>query len=79
MYGDHNLSQLDLRASKRVGFGRYRLRVDFDVYNVFNSSWPFTVSSTYSTRGEQPRGCVRPTCCRAASSSSADSSTSKAE
>jgi hypothetical protein len=48
-FGDDNLSQLDLRASKRVGFGRYRLRVDFDVYNVFNSSWPFTVSSTYST------------------------------
>jgi hypothetical protein len=38
-YGDDNLSQLDLRASKRVGFGRYRLRMDFDVYNVFNSSW----------------------------------------
>jgi hypothetical protein len=48
-FGEHNLSQLDLRASKRVPFGRYRLRVDFDVYNVFNSSWPFTVSSTYST------------------------------
>ena len=48
-YGDHNLSQLDLRASKRFDFGRNRLRVDFDVYNVFNSSWPFTVSSTYST------------------------------
>jgi hypothetical protein len=49
MYGDNNLSQLDLRASKRVGRGRYRLRVDFDVYNVFNSSWPYTVNSTYST------------------------------
>jgi hypothetical protein len=48
-FGEHNLNQLDLRASKRVPFGRYRLRVDFDVYNVFNSSWPFTVSSTYST------------------------------
>ena len=47
-FGDDNLSQLDLRASKRVSFGRYRLRMDFDVYNVFNSSWPFTVSSTYS-------------------------------
>ena len=47
-FGEHNLNQLDLRASKRP-VGRYRLRVDFDVYNVFNSSWPFTVSSTYST------------------------------
>ena len=50
-YGDHNLSQLDLRASKRFDFGRNRLRVDFDVYNVFNSSWPFQVGSTYSTAG----------------------------
>ena len=48
-FGDHNLSQLDLRASKRFAFGRNRLRVDFDAYNVFNSSWPFTVGSTYST------------------------------
>jgi hypothetical protein len=48
-FGDHNLHQLDMRASKRFPFGRYRLRVDFDVYNVFNSSWPYTVSSTYST------------------------------
>jgi hypothetical protein len=48
-FGDDNLSQLDLRASKRLSLGRQRLRVDFDVYNVFNSSWPFTVSSTYST------------------------------
>ena len=25
-----------------------RLSVDFDLYNVFNSSWPYTVSTTYS-------------------------------
>ena len=77
-FGDDNLSQLDLRASKRVGFGRYRLRMDFDVYNVFNSSWPFTVSSTYSTAAPRPRGCVRPTCCRAASSNWAPSFRSSA-
>jgi hypothetical protein len=49
MYGDHDLSQLDLRLSKRFTVDRYRLRLDFDIYNVFNSSWPYTVSSTYST------------------------------
>ena len=26
-----------------------RFRVDFDAYNVFNSDWPFTVTSTFST------------------------------
>jgi len=48
-YGDNNLNQLDLRASKRFHFGRYRIRGDFDLYNVFNSNWPYTVSSTFST------------------------------
>jgi hypothetical protein len=48
-YGDHNLSQLDLRFGKRLNMGQYRLRLDFDLYNVFNSSWPYTVNSTYST------------------------------
>ena len=48
-YGPNNLSQLDLRASKRFKVDRYSLRVDFDFYNVFNSDWPFTVTSTFST------------------------------
>jgi hypothetical protein len=48
-YGEHNLNQLDIRIGKRFDMGRARLRVDFDLYNVFNSSWPFTVSSVYST------------------------------
>ena len=29
--------------------GRTRLRVDFDLYNLFNSSWPYTVTTAYST------------------------------
>lgn len=49
MYGDHDLHQLDVRLGKRFDLGRARLRVDFDLYNVFNSSWPFTVNSVYST------------------------------
>ena len=48
-YGDHNLSQLDLRLAKRFTMGKARLRVDFDLYNVFNSSWPYTINGTYST------------------------------
>jgi hypothetical protein len=48
-YGDHNLSQLDLRLAKRFTVGRTRLRVGLDLYNVFNSSWPFTISGVYST------------------------------
>jgi hypothetical protein len=47
-YGEH-LNQFDFRVSKRVGFGRYRVRVDADLYNVFNSNWPFTVNNTFAT------------------------------
>jgi outer membrane receptor protein involved in Fe transport len=48
-YGKHNLNQLDLRFAKRFDMGRTRLRLDFDLYNIFNSSWPFSVNNTYST------------------------------
>jgi hypothetical protein len=48
-YGKHNLNQLDLRFAKRFNMGGdVRLRVDFDLYNVFNGSWPYTVSNTYA-------------------------------
>ena len=48
-YGNDNLSQLDVRFSKRFRFDRMSLRVDFDAYNIFNSDWPFTVTNTFST------------------------------
>jgi hypothetical protein len=48
-YGKHNLNQVDVRLGKRFDVsGKARLRVDFDLYNVFNSSWPYTVTTTYS-------------------------------
>jgi hypothetical protein len=47
-YGEHNLNQLDMKLAKRFNINRMRLRVDFDLYNVFNSSWPYTVSNTYA-------------------------------
>lgn len=48
-YGKHNLNQLDMKVGKRFNLSSgVRLRVDFDLYNVFNSSWPYTVSTTYS-------------------------------
>ena len=48
-YGEHNLNQLDLRVAKRFEVGKTRLRFDFDLYNVLNSSWPYTVNVAYST------------------------------
>jgi hypothetical protein len=48
-YGNDNLEQLDLSFAKRVKFQGYRFKINFDAYNVFNSDWPFTVNSTFST------------------------------
>jgi hypothetical protein len=48
-YGNFNLKQLDVRASKRFRIAQYRVRFDFDAYNIFNSNWPYTVTSTFST------------------------------
>jgi hypothetical protein len=48
-YGNDNLAQLDLRASKRIKIDKFRFRVDFDAYNITNSDWPFTVNTTFST------------------------------
>ncbi len=48
-YGDDNLNQLDIRLAKRFSLtDKAKLRVDFDLYNVFNSSWPYTVGVTYT-------------------------------
>lgn len=48
-YGNFDLKQLDMRVSKRFKFQAYRFRVDLDAYNLFNSNWPFTVNSVFST------------------------------
>lgn len=47
-YGKYNLNQLDLRLAKRFTVNKVRIRADFDLYNVFNSSWPYTVTTTYT-------------------------------
>jgi hypothetical protein len=48
-YGNQNLKQLDMRVSKRVKVQNLRMRVDLDAYNLFNSNWPYTVNSVFST------------------------------
>jgi hypothetical protein len=48
-YGNDNLEQLDLRVSKGFRLDKVRFRIDLDAYNLFNSDWPFTVNTTFST------------------------------
>jgi hypothetical protein len=47
-FGGVNLNQLDLRLSKLFRFNRYRFRIDADLYNAFNSYWPFTLNTAFS-------------------------------
>jgi hypothetical protein len=49
IYGDENLHQLDLRASKRFRLDRYSFRIDAELYNAFNSNWPYTLNTTFTT------------------------------
>ncbi len=48
LYAD-SLTQLDLRVSKRVNLGRYRLRGDINLYNVFNTDFASAVNTNFST------------------------------
>ena len=59
-YGKHNLNQLDIKLAKRFTVDKVRLRVDFDLYNVFNSSWPYT-RERLPTRTRRPSNWLRPT------------------
>jgi hypothetical protein len=47
-YGE-NHTQLDVRVSRRFTFGRFRLRGDAGLYNVFNNDWVSSVNTTFST------------------------------
>jgi hypothetical protein len=46
---DKPLNQLDIRTARSFRFGRYRVEVQADLYNVFNSNWVFTENGTYGT------------------------------
>jgi hypothetical protein len=42
-------TQLDVRLSRRFAFGRFRVRGDAGLYNVFNNDWVSSVNTTFST------------------------------
>lgn len=48
-YGDYNLNQIDMKLGKRFRMAQTTLRIDFDVYNILNSSWPFAINNNFST------------------------------
>ena len=42
-------NQLDMRFSRRFTIGRYRLRADANVYNLFNNNYANSINTTFST------------------------------
>jgi hypothetical protein len=50
LYGE-SLNQLDVRLSKRFTLGRYRVRADANLYNVFNNDFVNSVNTNFSTTG----------------------------
>jgi hypothetical protein len=53
-------SQTDVRLAKNFRFGRYRLRGQIDLYNVFNASPVLAVNSTYGTSWRRPTAVMDP-------------------
>jgi Carboxypeptidase regulatory-like domain len=48
------IRQLDLRLSKRVRIGRYRVQGNFDAYNALNRSPILSINTRYGTSWRQP-------------------------
>jgi outer membrane receptor protein involved in Fe transport len=55
------MDQLDLRVAKRLTFGRRRLTVMADVYNVFDTDWVFSQNGTLGTNYTVSGTWLRPT------------------
>jgi hypothetical protein len=61
-------NQLDVRISNRLILGRYRVRADVNVYNVFNNAYANSINTTFSTTASnqfmRPTAVLRADCSR---------------
>ena len=48
------IRQLDLRLSKSVRIGRYRVQGNFDAYNALNAASILSINTRYGTSWRQP-------------------------
>jgi len=51
---ENRIRQVDLRLSKSVRIGRYRLQGNFDAYNALNASPILSINTRYGTSWRQP-------------------------
>ena len=51
---ENRIRQLDIRFSKSLHFGRYRVQGNFDAYNALNASPILSMNTRYGSSWRQP-------------------------
>ena len=59
LYGDR-ISRLDLRMSKVINYGRLRFQLNFDAYNLMNTSDIRSITGSYGSRWGYPNTIIDP-------------------
>ena len=59
LYGGR-ISRLDIRASKTINYGRVRLQINFDAYNLMNTSDIRDITDAYGSRWGYPNTIIDP-------------------
>jgi hypothetical protein len=57
---EDRITRLDFRASKIINYNRFRFQINFDAYNLMNTSSIRTVNSTYGSRWGYPNSIIDP-------------------
>jgi hypothetical protein len=59
-YFEDRTTRLDVRVSKILRYGKYRVQLNIDAYNALNSSSILTVNNTFDSRWRQPDSVIDP-------------------
>ena len=59
LYGER-ISRLDIRASKIINYGRLRVQINFDAYNLMNTSDIRDITDAYGSRWGYPNTIIDP-------------------
>jgi hypothetical protein len=59
-YFEPRTTRLDLRVSKILRYGKYRLQLNVDAYNALNSSSILAINNTFDARWRQPNTVIDP-------------------
>ena len=59
LFGDR-VTRLDFRVSKIINYNRFRVQINFDAYNLTNTSDVRTINGTYGSRWGAPNSIIDP-------------------